>query len=436
MRTLVINAGSSSTKVSVLEGNNTLFAKSLPPAADTSVMDTITELVNRFRPEATGHRIVHGGPKYVAPLLVTREMDAELARLAELAPLHNPPALSLLNTVMQHYPAIPAVACFDTTFFASLPHYSATYAIPDEWREHWNIRRYGFHGLSHSWASRQGAKLIGRPLNSLRIVTAHLGSGASLAAIAYGTVVDTTMGFTPLEGLIMGTRSGTLDPGILTFIMRNEHLSPNKLEDILEHQSGLTALAGTADLHNVIQRYQQGDERATRAWKVYLHRLQTSIGSMVVACGGIDLLVFTGGAGERSALLRNETCEGLNFLGLSIDPELNDLTEPSSYSGFIPQKDISDTSDEGHEKVTIEGATMHEGTIIEGTIISATPLATSLENSPKHPLSSVSSESMSSESVSSEASPDFRRTGGLPAVAVVHAREDIEIAQQVELVLK
>ncbi len=375
MRTLIINAGSSSTKVSVIEEDNTLFSGSLPPASVPSVMTTIADLIGRFKPGATGHRIVHGGPKYLTPLLVTKDMEEEVAKLADLAPLHNPPALSLLDTVIKLHPDVPAVACFDTTFFSSLPYYSATYAIPAEWREHWGIRRYGFHGLSHSWASHRGSELVCRSFDSLRIVTAHLGSGASLAAIAYGQVVDTTMGFTPLEGLVMSTRSGSVDPGILTHVMRYGHLSPDDLEDVLEHRSGLVALAGTADLQAIIQRYQQGDKQATLAWKVYLHRLQTSIGSMAAACGGMDLLIFTGGAGENSPILRQEVCTGLEFLGISVDPRINDATQPSSASASS-----SDMQNILHEDIVIS-------------------------------------------------------SNGLPGVAIVHAREDIEIARQVESVL-
>ena len=265
MRILTVNAGSSSTKVSIVDGSITLDSLILPQAGDPSIETTIRDLVDRYEPQASGHRIVHGGTKYTAPLFVSEATETALSELVDLAPLHNPPALSLMDTVLALDPAMPAVACFDTTFFASLPAYAATYAIPAGWRERWGIRRFGFHGLSHSWAVHRGAELVGRPVESLRIVSAHLGSGASLAATAYGNVVDTTMGFTPLEGLVMGTRPGSVDPGVITFIMRHEHLDPDDLENALEYRSGLLALAGTPDLQAVIERSLAGDETAELA---------------------------------------------------------------------------------------------------------------------------------------------------------------------------
>ncbi|MHB8262765.1 MAG: acetate/propionate family kinase [Acidimicrobiales bacterium] len=384
MRVLAVNAGSSSTKVSIVDGSITLDSLALPQAGDQSIEPAIMDLVSRYTPEVSGHRIVHGGAKYTSPLLVSRAAEDSLSELADLAPLHNPPALSLMDAVMALDPAMPAVACFDTTFFASLPGCAATYAIPASWRERWGIRRFGFHGLSHSWAVRRGAELVGQPAWSLRIVSAHLGSGASLAATAYENVMDTTMGFTPLEGLVMGTRSGSVDPGVITFIMRHEHLDPDDLENALEHRSGLLALAGTPDLQAVIERSLAGDESAELAWQVYLHRLRGAIGSMVAAMGGIDLLVFTGGAGENSPRLRYETCNGLGFLGLIVDPELNTATGSAHDTMIDPVRDRA-------------GATLVEGGA----------LCTDRIISPRDGI----------------------------AIAIVHAREDLEIARQVETLL-
>jgi acetate kinase len=389
VRILTVNAGSSSTKVSIVDGSITLDSLILPQAGDPSIETTIRDLVDRYEPQASGHRIVHGGTKYTAPLFVSEATETALSELVDLAPLHNPPALSLMDTVLALDPAMPAVACFDTTFFASLPAYAATYAIPAGWRERWGIRRFGFHGLSHSWAVHRGAELVGRPVESLRIVSAHLGSGASLAATAYGNVVDTTMGFTPLEGLVMGTRPGSVDPGVITFIMRHEHLDPDDLENALEYRSGLLALAGTPDLQAVIERSLAGDETAELAWQVYLHRLKGAIGSMAAAAGGIDLLIFTGGAGENSSHLRYEACSGLGFLGLSVDPELNTAT-----------------------------GTAHDA----------------MTSQPRSQIGRKPEDGKPAENATS--SPDrIISSHNTIAIVVVHAREDLEIARQVETVL-
>jgi acetate kinase len=253
---------------------------------------------------------------------VDEATEASLAGLGDLAPLHNPPALALLDRV-RALDDRPAVACFDTAFFADLPAAAATYAVPEEWRAGLGVRRYGFHGLSHAWASRRGAELEGRAVADRRVVTAHLGAGASLAAVEHGRAVDTTMGFTPLEGLVMATRSGSVDPGALVHVLRRGGLSADDLDDALERRSGLLALAGTPDLAEVRRRADRGDGRAQLAWDVYLHRLRAALAAMTAAMGGVDLLVFTGGAGEGSATLRAEAVGGLGFLGLDLDPVAN-----------------------------------------------------------------------------------------------------------------
>jgi acetate kinase len=218
------------------------------------------------------------------------------------------------------------VACFDTAFHVTMPAEASTYALPEAWRD-LGLRHFGFHGLSHAWASRRAAEVIGTPPESLRLVTAHIGSGASLAAVAGGRSVDTTMGFTPLDGLVMATRAGSVDPGVLLWVLRHEHVSVDELEEVLDRRSGLLGLSGSSgDLRRVLADADRGDERSQLAYGVYLHRLRAMVAAMVAAMGGIDGLVFTGGAGEGSARLRRDVCAGLGFLGIAIDEHRNDAS--------------------------------------------------------------------------------------------------------------
>ncbi|MHB8295774.1 MAG: acetate/propionate family kinase [Acidimicrobiales bacterium] len=353
MRLLVANAGSSSTKLSVLDSDGTILGHSVVehsavPAPEGPVVDAaLAGLLRRFAPDATVHRVVHGGSLFDRAVVVDESIEAELAALGDLAPLHNPPALAPLDRARALSPELPAVACFDTTFFADLPPRTspsgppppdlppeaATYAIPAMWRDNYGIRRYGFHGLSHAWAARRGAELAGRPLAELAVVTAHLGAGASLSSVVEGAPVDTTMRFTPLEGLVMATRSGSVDPGVLTFLLRHAGVSPGELDDALEHRSGLLSLAGTPDLRVVIDRADAGDGAAALAYAVYLHHLCAGIAAMAAAAGGLDLLVFTGGAGEASARLRSDACRRLGFLGLAPDEGRNHVSEGGTGGG-------------------------------------------------------------------------------------------------------
>ncbi len=243
-----------------------------------------------------------------------------------MAPLHNPPALAAIAALAGSHPGLPQVACFDTAFHATIPRRASTYALPREWREAWGLRRYGFHGLSHAWAAGRAAELLGRPASELRLVSAHLGAGASLAAVERGVSVDTTMGFTPLEGLVMARRSGSVDPGLLLWVLRHGGVSADEMDDALEHRSGLVGLAGTDDLRRVMARADAGDEAAALAHEVFVYRIRTNVGAMAAAMGGIDGLVFTGGAGEASARLRADVASGLGFLGLSLDPDRNGAT--------------------------------------------------------------------------------------------------------------
>jgi acetate kinase len=273
--------------------------------------------------EAIGHRIVHGGPRYRSSVRIDGEVIRYLVTITDLAPLHLPSALAGMAAARELLPRVPAVACFDTAFHSRMPETASTYAIPDEWRERYGIKRYGFHGFSHAYASRRAADMLGRSPHDLRVVTCHLGAGASLAAVRGGRSVDTTMGFTPLEGLVMATRSGTIDPGALLYLMRHAGMSEPELTDALDRKGGLLALAGTADMRELLQRISDGDERAELAFDVYIHRLRALIASMAAAMNGLDALVFTGGVGENAPPVRSAAVAGLRFLGLEIGPTLN-----------------------------------------------------------------------------------------------------------------
>ena len=330
-RILVVNAGSSSLKLRVLGGpgaiSDEVTAKAdLPAVRDGDDSDAaIKSTVESFgQVDAVGHRIVHGGTLYAAPVLVTGEVRQRLESLTDLAPLHQPKSLAALDAVSGVLPGTPAVACFDTAFHATIPDAAATFALPAEWRTRWTLRRYGFHGLSHSYASRRAGKLVGAgPADQLRVVTCHLGAGASLAAVHGGRSVDTTMGFTPLDGLVMATRSGSVDPGLVLWLEEHAHMPSRELAATLESRSGLLGLAGTGDMREVLSRAAAGDERAVLGRDVYLHRLRASIASMAAAMDGLDVLVFTGGVGENSPEIRYRAAAGLGFLGVAVDESRN-----------------------------------------------------------------------------------------------------------------
>ena len=324
-RILVVNAGSSSLKLRVLDAADAVVGRAdLPPPGGSTDADLIAGAVAGFGDiAAVGHRIVHGGTRYAGPVRLDAEVEANLRALTDLAPLHQPKSLAALAAVEAALPGLPAVACFDTAFHAGMPAAATTYAIPPEWRKRWALRKYGFHGLSHAYASRRAAALVGRPVEELRIVTCHLGAGASLAAIRGGRSVDTTMGFTPLDGLVMATRSGGIDPGLVLWLEEHVRMPPAELAATLEHRSGLLGLAGTADMRAILEAETAGDEAATLAVGVYLHRLRASIAAMVAALGGLDVLVFTGGVGEHAPAIRARAAEGLAHLGVALDATAN-----------------------------------------------------------------------------------------------------------------
>jgi acetate kinase len=322
---LVVNAGSSSLKLRVLDPADAVTARAdLPAPRDPADTTAIKSAIESFGPvEAVGHRIVHGGTLYTAPVQVDEQVMQRLESLTDLAPLHQPKSLAALDAVQAVLPGVPAVACFDTAFHATIPAAAATFALPQEWRTRWNLRRYGFHGLSHSYVSRRAAELLGRDTADLRLVTCHLGAGASLAAVRGGRSVDTTMGFTPLDGLVMATRSGSVDPGLVLWLEEHAQMPAAELAAALEHRSGLYGLAGTADMRAVLSRAAAGDSRAELARETYLHRLRASVAAMTAAMDGLDAIVFTGGVGENSAEIRQRTLDGLGFLGIAADPVPN-----------------------------------------------------------------------------------------------------------------
>lgn len=346
MRVLVVNAGSSSLKLTLLdEDDNIIHARELvTDRVQVSSDELRATLQNSHLGEAdaVGHRIVHGGELFREAVIIDAQVDAALYDLVQLAPLHQPKSLAALNAVMEALPELPAVACFDTAFHSTLPPAAATYALPKEWREQWRLRRYGFHGLSHAWVARRAPELIGESGGALRIVSCHLGAGASLCAIKDGKSIDTTMGFTPLEGLVMATRSGSVDPGLLLWLIENKGVSTGELADTLEHRSGLFGLAGSADMREIVSRAVDvpgtdaavdnphaaiaPDPDAVLALQVYIHRLCGSIAAMAAALGGIDVLAFTGGVGENSTVVRAKTAAGLRFMGVEIDVGRNDET--------------------------------------------------------------------------------------------------------------
>ena len=330
MRILVVNAGSSSLKLSVIdESDQKLLDENIPAPAGRLDEGALRDAIRRSRPvDAAGHRIVHGGTEFTAPVLVDDRVRRRLEALTDLAPLHQPKSLRGLDLVGRLLPEVPAIACFDTAFHAQIPAAAATYALPSEWRRRWSLRRFGFHGLSHAHTSRRAAEMVGRDISELRTVTCHLGAGASLAAVRGGVSVDTTMGFTPLEGLVMATRSGSVDPGLAIWLEEHVGMPPSELATTLEHRSGLYGLCGTGEMPAILEREAGGDADATLAVGVYLHRLRSLIAAMAAAMDGLDVLVFSGGVGENAAAIRERSAQGLGFLGVAIDPSANETARP------------------------------------------------------------------------------------------------------------
>ena len=279
----------------------------------TKVLDSLNEI------NVVSHRVVHGGSKYSQATLIDAEVKKAIADLIPLAPNHNPAHLEGINTIEEILPEVTQVAVFDTAFHATLPQATKVYPLPYEWYEK-GIQRYGFHGISHQYCANRTAQILQKPLESLKIVTCHLGNGCSLAAIKNGICIDTTMGFSPLEGLMMGTRCGSIDPQIIIYLMEEYGLDIKELNKILNKKSGLLGVSGiSADLRTILAAIDNGDTQALLAFDIYIHRLKSFIGAMVASLNGLDVLVFTAGVGENSAIVREKTCSGLTYLGLQLD---------------------------------------------------------------------------------------------------------------------
>jgi len=328
VRVLVVNAGSSSLKLAVVDGERRVAGTTVERwdgAGDLEPVRTFVEAADGI--DAVGHRVVHGGPRYTGPVLADRAVVDYLDSIEDLAPLHNPRCVAGIREVWRLLPDLPTVATFDTAFHAGLPADARTYALPREWNRRWALRRYGFHGLSHASAVRHAAELLGRPLAELRVVSCHLGAGASLAAVRGGHCVDTTMGFTPLAGLVMATRSGSVDPGLVLWLLQHGGIGVDELADELEHHAGMRGLSGTSgDVRDVLRARAAGDDDAALAFDVFTHRIRREVGAMAASAHGLDLLVMTGGIGEHSPDVRASVCSGLHHLGVRLDPGANAAT--------------------------------------------------------------------------------------------------------------
>jgi acetate kinase len=367
---LVLNAGSSTLKFALFAGRSTKLAAegiveeppeeaggsggSRTPSSlrirragepgersgplEAGLKDAVSAVLGAIRDDlasdpavAVGHRVVHGGSAFKESVPIDDRVAGEIARLSELAPLHNPPAIASIAAARTAVPGAPHVAVFDTAFFADLPPERHVYPLPYEWYAERGVRRFGFHGISHAFCARRAPEFLARPPEGFRAVVCHLGNGCSATATLGGRAVATTMGFTPLEGLVMGSRAGSVDPGILLYAMERMGLSPPELGEILQRRSGLLGLSGiSSDFRTVQEAANEGNRRARLALSIYSNSVRDAIGSLAVALGGVDALVFTAGVGENSASLREEVCRGLECLGLRIDPDLNRTRRPDA----------------------------------------------------------------------------------------------------------
>ena len=272
--------------------------------------------------QIVGHRVVHGGNKFEQSTVVTPEVKATISRMSVLAPLHNPANLEGIEVVERILPAVPEVAVFDTAFHRHMPLPAMIYPGPYEWFEE-EIYRYGFHGISHQYCSQRAAQILDKDLESLRLITCHLGNGCSLAAVQHGHSIETTMGFTPLEGLMMGSRSGSIDPGIMLYLLQQKKVTVEQLDETLNKASGLKGISGSGDMRKILRDIKENKPRAKLAFDMFVHRLRYYIGAMLATLGGLDALVFTGGIGEYAAEVREATCESFAFLGLKLDAQKN-----------------------------------------------------------------------------------------------------------------
>lgn len=335
MRMLLVNVGSSSLKLAVAEDGHVGYNRTIeqPPTTLTDeqwteILDDAARKTGRF--DVVVHRILHGGNRFGIATLVDDDVLEGIKELSDLAPLHQPASVLVLQRIQALLPHAVQIACFDTAFHSRMPAEAYTYAIPKRWREELGVRRYGFHGLAHEYNYRRTAELLGEDPHELRMVSAHLGSGASLAAIRDGHSVDTTMGFTPLEGLVMSTRSGTIDPAVPVWLVEHDHTTVEDVIDKLEHESGFLGLAGDSDMRGIISRAETGEAEAILALDVWAHRAAGMIAMMTAATRGIDALAFSGGIGEHGPDARLQICDRLRYLGVHLDPTLNAQNRPDT----------------------------------------------------------------------------------------------------------
>lgn len=328
---LVLNAGSSSLKLGLFDAAReeqlaeTQISWDLEQDADYhAALRELLAGTDVARIAAVGHRVVHGGARFTTSVVIDPAVRAEIEALASLAPLHNRPALGVIDAVSRVLPDVPQVAAFDTAFHATLPPHAYLYALPYEWYEQWGLRRFGFHGLSHAYCASRAADLLGRPIVELKLISCHLGSGCSLAAVEQGRSIATTMGFTPLDGIVMATRPGAVDPGLLTYVLANNRVTLRELEETLYHRSGLQGISGcSGDMRTILAARAAGDVRATLAFDLYVARLREGIAAMAAALGGVDALIFTGGVGENASEVRAAACAQFAWIGLALDDAAN-----------------------------------------------------------------------------------------------------------------
>jgi acetate kinase len=375
MNILLLNAGSSSLKCTLMEADGRVVARGQGDWAGSGTRYQYAgsdgeerseevswtghaKAVHRFvfdllhaeplvLPErsalaAVGHRVVHGG-QFTASVRITPQIRSRINALADLAPLHNPPSLETLAAAEAELPGVPQVAVFDTAFHATLPPEARTYPVPASWTHDWSIRRFGFHGLSHAYCARRAAEMLGRPADELRLVACHLGHGCSASAVRGGRCVDTTMGFTPLEGLMMATRCGSIDPSIVLHVQQHHGLSAEQVELALNRESGLLGVSGiSGDMRQVLAAAKGGHDQARLALGMYTHRVRQTIGALAVTMGSVDALIFTAGVGEHASEVRASICAGLQCLGLELDSQANasclpdaDVARPSSHGRIL-----------------------------------------------------------------------------------------------------
>lgn len=327
MRVLVLNTGSSSVKYQLVESSDghRLAGGIVEEVTDhAAALGSVLQELGDVGVDAVGHRVVHGGESFTAPTLIDDEMLATVRELVPLAPLHNPANIAGIEAARAVWPGVPQVAVFDTAFHRTLPAHAYRYAVPREWYERHGVRRYGFHGTSHEFVAHEAARRLGRPLDDLDLIVAHLGNGASMTAIARGRSIDTSMGLSPLEGLVMGTRSGDIDPAVVAHVSGATGRSYDDVLADLNRKSGLVGLCGVSDMREVTRRAGSGDADAALALDVFCYRVKKYVGAYLAVLGRCDALVFTGGIGEHSAVIREKVGSGLAGLGIVIDAERND----------------------------------------------------------------------------------------------------------------